>query len=219
MEKLSDDLGHILARRVVFRAQSLRIFDEILKLAVLVLADRSFERYRLSRAAPDLADLVFGKVHLFRNIGDARLEAVFIGEFLDGFVDLIHHFDHVDRNSYRPALIGDSSRYRLSDPPCRVSRELVAAVIFELVDRLDETDVSFADDVLEIKPAVVVFLRDADNKSEVSLNKLVFRASDSLFGCSELFGIGSKLIKHQILFFKRADSFLFAVAVKISNSL
>ena len=99
----------------------------------------------------------------------------------------------MDRDSYRPALIRDSSRYRLSDPPRRVGRELVAAVIFELVDRLDKTDISFADDVFEIKSAVVVLFRDADNESQVSLNQLVFRAADSLFSRSELFGICRKL--------------------------
>ena len=40
-------------------------------------------------------------------------------------------------------LVGDRAGDRLTDPPCRVGRELVAAAVFELVHGLHQPDVAF----------------------------------------------------------------------------
>ena len=67
-------------------------------------------------------------------------------------------------------LIGDRARDRLPDPPRGVGRELVAAAVLELVDRLHQADVAFLDEVEELQAAVGVFLGDRDDETQVGLD-------------------------------------------------
>src|SRR5918994_1713294 len=50
--------------------------------------------------------------------------------------------------------VGDRAGDRLTNPPGRVGRELVAAAIFELIDRLHQADVAFLDEVQELQTAI-----------------------------------------------------------------
>src|SRR5207248_5435324 len=60
---------------------------------------------------------------------------------------------HVDRDADRPGLVRDGARDGLPDPPRRVGRELVTLAVVELLDRADETDVPFLDQVEEAHAA------------------------------------------------------------------
>ena len=64
-------------------------------------------------------------------------------------------------------------RDRLPDPPGGVGRELVAAAVLELVDRLHQADVAFLDQVEELQAAVGVFLGDRDHEAQVRLHHLL----------------------------------------------
>ena len=75
---------------------------------------------------------------------------------------------HRDADGAR--LVGDRARDRLPDPPRRVGRELVAAAVLELVDRLHQADVAFLDQVEELQAAVGVFLGDRDDEAQVRLD-------------------------------------------------
>ena len=63
-------------------------------------------------------------------------------------------------------------RDRLADPPRRVGRELVAALVLELVDGLHEADVPLLDQVQELQAAVRVLLGDRDDEAQVGLDEL-----------------------------------------------
>jgi hypothetical protein len=83
---------------------------------------------------------------------------------------LVDRLDHVHRDADGARLIGDRTRDRLPDPPGRVSGELVAAAVFELVDRLHQPDVAFLDQIKELQAAVRVFLGDRDHQTQVRLD-------------------------------------------------
>ncbi len=76
----------------------------------------------------------------------------------------------MDRDTDGARLIGDRAGDRLADPPGRIGRELVAAAILELVDRLHQADVAFLDQVQELQAAVGVFLGDRDHQAQVGLD-------------------------------------------------
>ena len=78
---------------------------------------------------------------------------------------------HRDADGAR--LVGDRAGDRLADPPGGVGRELVAAAVFELVDRLHQADVAFLDQVEELQAAVGVFLGDGDDEAQVGLHHLL----------------------------------------------
>jgi len=59
---------------------------------------------------------------------------------------------------------------RLPDPPGGVGRELVAAPVLELVDRLHQADVAFLDEVEELQAAVGIFFGDRDDEAIVTLD-------------------------------------------------
>src|SRR5438067_483827 len=56
---------------------------------------------------------------------------------------------------------------RLPDPPGGIGRELVAAAVLELIDRLHQADIAFLDQVEELQAAVGVFLGDRDDEAQV----------------------------------------------------
>src|SRR5690606_29503557 len=77
----------------------------------------------------------------------------------------------------RARLIRDRARDRLTDPPRRIRRELVAASVLELVDRLHQADVALLDQIQELEAAVRVLLRDRDHETQVRLDHLLLRAA------------------------------------------
>src|SRR3546814_18612635 len=71
----------------------------------------------------------------------------------------------------RARLVGDRAGDRLPDPPGRIGRELVAAAILELVDRLHQTDIAFLNEIQELQAAVRVLLGDRDSSEERRVGK------------------------------------------------
>ena len=69
-------------------------------------------------------------------------------------------------------LIGDGPGDRLTDPPGGIGRELVAALVLELVHRLHQPDVAFLNQVEELEAAVGVLLGDRYDQAQVRLGEL-----------------------------------------------
>src|SRR5918993_200910 len=76
-----------------------------------------------------------------------RLASELLHERARRAYQLVDRLDHVDRDADRARLVGDGPRDRLPDPPRGIRRELVAAAILELVDRLHQADVAFLNQV------------------------------------------------------------------------
>jgi hypothetical protein len=89
--------------------------------------------------------------------------------------DLVQLLDHVHRDADRAGLVGNRARHGLPDPPGRVGRKLVALAIVELLDRADQTERAFLDQVEEAEPAAEVGLGDRDHQPEVRLDHLRLR--------------------------------------------
>ncbi len=101
-----------------------------------------------------------------------RLAAQFLDEEAADARELVDRLDHVDRDADRARLVGDGARDRLPDPPCGVGRELVAALVLELVHGAHQADVALLDQVQELQAAVRVLLRDGDDEAQVGLDDL-----------------------------------------------
>src|SRR5579872_6817146 len=129
----------------------------------------------------DLADLVERQLHLLRDFLRGRLAAVLLDEVAARSNELVDRLDHVDRDANRARLIRDGARDGLPDPPGGVRRELVAALVLELVDGFHQADVALLNEVEELQSAVRVFLRDAHDEAKVRLDELGLRlVSDAL---------------------------------------
>src|SRR5204862_6221778 len=81
----------------------------------------------------------------------------------------------VHRDPDRPRLVRHSALYRLADPPGRVRRELEAAPPVELLDRPDQPDDPFLDQVEQREPVPLVALRDRDDKPAVGVDHPLLR--------------------------------------------
>src|SRR5512133_1812535 len=151
------------------------VLDEVPEVAVLLLADGRLEADRLLRDLEDLAHLVERQLHLLRDLLRRRLAPELLHEVAARPDELVDRLDHVDGDADRPRLVGDGAGDRLADPPRRVRRELVAALVLELVHRLHEADVALLDEVQELQAAVRVLLRDRDDEAQVGLDELGLR--------------------------------------------
>src|SRR5215471_8507855 len=149
------------------------VLDEVAQMRILLLADRGLERDGLLRDLHDLADLGDRHVHALGDLLRIRLAAELLHERARRARQLVDRFDHVDGDADRPGLVRDRARDRLADPPRRIGRELVAAAVLELLDRLHETDVALLDEVEKLEPAVRVLLGDRDDEAQVRDDQLV----------------------------------------------
>ena len=147
----------------------LRILEEVAQMRIIVVADRRFHGNRLLGDLHDLEHLFLGELHQTGEFSGIGLDARFLQHLARDAVHAVDGFDHMNRNADGAGLVGDGARDGLTDPPGGVSGELVAAAVFELVDRLHETDVAFLNQIEELQTAVGVLLRDRDDETQVRL--------------------------------------------------
>ena len=181
------------------RRHHLAIFDEVAKMRIFLFADRRFERDRLLRDLQDLADLADRDVHPLGDLFRGRLAAELLHQRARGADQLVDRLDHVDRDADGAGLVGDGAGDGLADPPGRVGRELVAAAVLELVDRLHQADVAFLNQVEELQAAVGVFLGDRDDQAEVGFDQFLLRLFGLVFaaqdGVERLLQLGRLLLE------------------------
>src|SRR5450830_575383 len=154
-----------------------RVFDEVTQVGVFVITDRGFHGDRLFSDLQYLADLVLRHFHAFAQLFRGRFTTHFLQHLPGNTVELVDRLDHVHRNTDGAGLVGDRASDRLTDPPGGISREFVAAAVFELVYRFHQTDVAFLDQIEELQTAVGVLLGDGDHQTQVRFNHLFLRAA------------------------------------------
>ena len=81
------------------------------------------------------------------------------------------------RDTDSSCLVSNRPGDRLSDPPGRVGRELVAAAVLKLIHRFHQADVAFLNQVKELKTPVGVLFGDRDDKTQVCLDHFFFGAA------------------------------------------
>src|SRR5580704_608814 len=87
--------------------------------------------------------------------------------------DFVEGLNHVNRHTDSARLIVERAADCLPNPPGCVGRELVAAPVFELVDRPHQADVPFLNQVEELQAAVGVFPCYRDDETQVRLHHLL----------------------------------------------
>src|SRR3954463_14834612 len=116
-------------------------------MGVFLFTDRRFQRDRLLRDLHDLAYLLRCDLHATADLFRGRLTAVFLHQAPADSDELVNRLDHVHRDADGAGLVGNSTRDGLTDPPRSVGAELEAFAVVELLDRTDQTDVAFLDQV------------------------------------------------------------------------
>src|SRR5690606_4640471 len=144
-------------------------------MAVFLVANRRFQGYRFLRNLQNLAYLFERHGELFGKLFRCRLPADFMQHLARGTHQLVDRLDHMHRNTDGARLVGNRTRDRLTDPPCRISGELVTAAIFELIHRLHQADIAFLNEIKKLQPAIGVFLRDGNNETKVRLHHFLLR--------------------------------------------
>ncbi len=140
-------------------------------MAVFLLADRGLEGDRLLGDLQDLADTVDGHIHLLGDLFRGWFAAELLQQLSRDADQLVDRLNHVDRDADRAGLVRDCAGDRLADPPCRVCGELEAFAVVVFFNSLDETEVSFLDQVEEQHAAADIALRDGDNQTKVGLRE------------------------------------------------
>src|SRR5579885_90255 len=148
--------------------------DEIAQVRLLLLADRCFKRDRLLRDAQHLADFADGQLHFDGKLLGGRLASQILLQLALHADQLVDGFDHVDRDTNGPRLIGDGAGDRLPHPPGGVGGKFVAALIIEFIDGLHQADVAFLNQIEELQAAIGVALGDGDDQPEIGLDELFF---------------------------------------------
>ena len=150
------------------------ILDEVAQVRIVVVANRCFHGNRLFGDFHDFADFVLRHFHQLGQFGGIRFFTGFLQVLARDTVHFVDGFNHVNRNADGTCLVGDGTGNRLTDPPCGVSRELVAAAVFEFVYRFHQADIAFLNQIKELQAAVGVFFGNGNNQTQVGLNHFLF---------------------------------------------
>ena len=75
-------------------------------------------------------------------------------------------------NANSPGLVRDSPCNGLPDPPGRISRELIAAAVLELIYGLHQADVTLLNQIEKLQAAIGVLLGDGDHQAQIGFNQL-----------------------------------------------
>ena len=148
------------------------VLDEVAERGVLLLADRLLERDGQLRHPQDLAHLRRGDVELGGDLVWPRVSPQTLNELAFHMDDLVELLDHVDGDANSARLVRDRARDGLPYPPGRVGRELVALAVVELLDRTDEAERAFLDEIEKRETPAEVPLRDRDDEAQVRLDHL-----------------------------------------------
>ena len=157
----------------VQRDDGVLVLDEVTQMAVFLIPDRGFEADRLLGDLQDLADLFERHAQLVGQFLGRRFATDLVQHLPRRADQLVDRLDHMHWDADGPRLVGDRARDRLPDPPGGVGGELVAAAVFELIDRLHQADIAFLDQVQELQAAIGVFLGDGDHEAEIGLDHLL----------------------------------------------
>src|SRR5919106_9472 len=156
-------LGQILAGRR----------DEVAERGGLVLADRTIEACERPNRLACLSELVERDLGRLRDLILGRQALELRGELALRPRGLALEIGDVDRHADDAGAILDTALHRLADPPRRVGRELEAAAPVELLDRSDEAEHTFLDQVEQCQAVSLVALRDRDDEPQVRVDHLL----------------------------------------------
>src|SRR5258705_6974175 len=174
-EHAGGGLAQIGLNRGVDRQDRVLVLDEVAKTHILLVADWRLDGEWLPGKLEDFPHLLHWYAELFGKLLGRRLAAHLVEQLPRRADDLVDHFDHMHGDANGARLVGDRARNRLPDPPRGIGRELVAAAILELIDRLHQPDIAFLNQVEELQAAVGVFLGDRDDEAQVRLHHLLLR--------------------------------------------
>ena len=113
-------------------------------------------------------------VHFIGQFLRRRFAAQFLRELLLRAPELVHDFNHVDRNADGARLVGNGARDGLANPPDGVGGKFVAAAILEFLDAFHQADVAFLNQIEERLAAVGVFFGDGNDEAQIGLGHVRF---------------------------------------------
>ena len=87
--------------------------------------------------------------------------------------ELIDGFYHMNRYADGARLIGNGTGDGLTNPPCRIGRELEALAVVELIHSLDKAEVSLLYEVEKLHSPSDIALGNAYDKAKVRFLQLV----------------------------------------------
>src|SRR5215475_12006104 len=79
----------------------------------------------------------------------------------------INHLDHMHGNPDRASLIGNCSGDRLTNPPGRISRKLIATSPIKLLHASHQSEISLLDKIKKMQSAVLIFFGNRNYEAQI----------------------------------------------------
>ena len=89
-------------------------------------------------------------------------------------LDPIDPVDHMDGKPNSASLVGDRTRNRLPDPPGRIRAELESAMVIKFLDRPDQSEISFLDQIEKSETPGRLAFGDRDDQPKIGFDQSGF---------------------------------------------
>ena len=94
-------------------------------------------------------------------------------KLVDLVVDLVERTNLVERKAHNAALLGDSLKDALANPPYCVRDKLESSCLIKLLCSLDKTNVTLVNQISKSKTLMLILLGNRHNESQVGSHQLV----------------------------------------------
>src|SRR5215467_4817958 len=138
-------------------------------MAIFFLADRRFKTDRLLADLDDLAHLFRADLHLLCDFLGRGFTTKVLEQTTADTDQAIDRLHHMHWNANRSSLVSNSTRNRLTNPPCRIRAEFVAFRVIEFLDSTNQADVSLLDQIQKAHTAANILFSNAYDKTQVRL--------------------------------------------------
>src|SRR5206468_10412199 len=104
--------------------------------------------------------------HLIRDLERSRFSPEFLNQLFDLSKISIEPFDDVNRQTDQLPLIDNRPFDVLANPPRGIRTEAEPPLVVELLDRFDQPEIAFLDDIRKRESSMDIPLADADHESK-----------------------------------------------------
>ena len=141
---------------------------------ILAILERCIYRYMMTISHKALANLFFIKISGFTKFCHRGMTLVFLLKLVDFMVDFVERTYLVERQSHNSALLGNSLKNTLANPPNSIRYELETTCFIKFLGCLDKTNVALVNKVSKGETLMLILLGNGYYKSEVCGDQLIF---------------------------------------------
>src|SRR5258708_17576849 len=140
-------------------------------MAIVFITNGGLQAYRFLADLDNFPYLLRTDLHLFRNLFRRWFTSQVLQQAAADANQAIDRLYHMDRNTNRTCLVGDSTRNRLTNPPGCIGTELITLGVVKLLDSSNQANIPLLDQIQQAHTATNILFCNTHDQAQVRLSQ------------------------------------------------